>query len=340
MNERTTSAPASARNTDAARGKLLYLSRDDVARCDVTLDEIEQEALEGFRAKGRDRIESPPKRGVIPRPDASIRAMMAFVPGRRTAGCKWISAFPENVRRGLPTIAGVIALNNVETGLLKAIMDASWITAMRTAAASLVAARHLARRDSGSLGLIGCGVEGRTQLEALCARFPIRTVRAYDLVPEHAARLADEMASRLGVAIETVPTAVEAVREADIVVSSAPIRKRPSPAVTEGVVEEGAWFCALDFDATIDGAAMSEMDRIVVDDDEQLRFFRSIGYFRRTPRPDTELPAIVTGSAEGRTDNRERILSLHLGIGFLDIMAAELVYRRALSRGLGTWLES
>jgi ornithine cyclodeaminase/alanine dehydrogenase len=319
--------------------KLLFISSADVARCGVTLEQLESEIKAGFREKTLGQVESPPKRGVVPRPDSSIRAMMAHVPRQRAAGIKWVSAFPENVRRGIPTISGLITLNSVETGLPKAVMDAAWITAMRTAACTVVAARYLARASSETIGIIGCGTQGQSNLDALCRYFPIGRVNAYDLVPLHAANFAAKMRESLGVDVEPVPYAEDAVRGMDIVVTSAPVRKRPASPISSRVLEPGAWACALDYDATFGGTAMEEVDRIVVDDLDQLNFFRSIGYFRRTPRPHSELGSIVAGRVPGRGAEHERILSLNLGIGFLDILAAELVYRQALQRELGVWLE-
>jgi len=335
----TTLIPSRPRARQAT-DRFLHLSRADVVRCGLTVDEIADAIGDGFREKGLGRIESPPKRGVVPRSDSSIRAMMAHVPAMRAAGIKWIAAFPRNVRRGLPTISGVVVLNDVATGAVRAIMDASWITGARTAASTLVAARYLARPASETIGILACGLQGRTNLEALAAHFPLRRVKAYDVVPENADRFAAEMGERLGIAVVAVADPADVVRGSDIVVTSAPIRKRPRPAIPAGLLGEGAWACALDFDATFQGAAMAEADRLVTDDLEQLDFFRSIGYFRRTPQPDSELPQIAAGLRPGRAVERERIVSLNLGIGFLDIVTAELLYRRAVERGLGAWLEA
>src|SRR5688572_33247791 len=110
---------------------VLYLSRTDVERVDLSMRDIIDSVADVFREKGEDRIEMPPKPGIHPAPDAFIHAMPAYVPALRAAGVKWVSGYPQNRARGLPYIAGLIVLNDPETGLPTMIADCAWITAMR-----------------------------------------------------------------------------------------------------------------------------------------------------------------------------------------------------------------
>jgi ornithine cyclodeaminase/alanine dehydrogenase len=201
-------------------GTLLYLSRADVERLGVTPQEVRDVVHSAFVEKGNGRTESPPKRGIIPTPTSHIRAMKAFIPSLNAAGVKWISAFPDNVGLGLPTITGLMVLNDLATGLPQAIMDCTWITAARTAACTAVAARYLARTDSCTVGIVACGVQGRANLEALCTEYPIEHVRAFDIRPEVMHAFAEQMASRLDVTVEPVTNIEQAVRDRDIVVTS------------------------------------------------------------------------------------------------------------------------
>jgi len=137
------------------RPEVLYLSRADVEAARVPMRAIIERLEEVFREKGHGRTEMPPKPGIHPGPqgnDNFIHAMPAYIPAMRAAGLKWISGFPGNQARSLPYISGLLILNDEETGLPKAIMDATWITAMRTGAATAVAVRHLARRNAASFG--------------------------------------------------------------------------------------------------------------------------------------------------------------------------------------------
>ncbi len=264
--------------------------------------------------------------------------MNAFIPSLGAAGCKWIGGFPTNVARGLPTITGLMILNDLATGIPRAIMDCTWTTAARTAACTLVAASYLARADSTSVGVVACGTQGRVNLEALCSAFAIRRVRAYDVNPDAARRYAETMSAELNVEVETVGSAVEAVEGMDIVVTSMPGVKDPDPPIPAGALARGAFACLLDFDSAFQGDALREADKFVADDANQLAFFKRIGYFRDTPEPDADLGKIAAGRLRGREGDDHRTISMNLGIGLLDVAMAWLAYERARERGVGTYL--
>ncbi|MFA9452749.1 MAG: ornithine cyclodeaminase family protein [Candidatus Aminicenantaceae bacterium] len=319
-------------------GKVLYLSQDDVATIDLPMTEIVA-ALEGmFREKGEGRTEMPPKPGIHPRPDAFIHAMPAYIPALESAGMKWVAGNPANPAKGIPYIMGLLVLNDPETGQPIAIMDCIWITAKRTGAATAVAAKYLARADSTTAGILACGVQGRSNLEALCSVFPVEHVRAYDLHPEKAEEYAREMRKTLGVAIETVGTPREAVEGRDIVVTSGPILRRPEPTIPPGWLAEGGFACAVDYDSYWQGGALRQTDKLVTDDLAQLEDHRRLGYFQDTPVPYADLGQIVAGKKPGRESEQERIISLNLGLALDDMATAIRIYRRALELGIGTEL--
>src|SRR5262245_33173495 len=123
--------------------QLLYLSRQDVEAVAPSMQEIIDLLAAAFREKGEGRVEMPPKAGLHPGPDCFIHSMPAFVAALGAVGVKWISGFPTNRDRDLPYVTGLLILNDPATGLPVAVMDASWITAERTGAATALAARHL-----------------------------------------------------------------------------------------------------------------------------------------------------------------------------------------------------
>ena len=318
--------------------ELLYLSRADVEAIGLSMSEI-LDAIEAmFREKGEGRVEMPPKPGIHPLPDAFIHAMPAFLPAAGAAGMKWVSGFPQNQARGLPYITGLLILNDPETGIPIAVMDATWITAMRTGAATAVAAKYLARPDSSTVGILACGVQGRSNLEALAGVFPLERVHAYDVDRAVAERFATEMGTALDVDVRVVDSPEAAVRDLDLVVTSGPILKDPDPAIEAGWLAPGAFASAVDFDSYFQGAALREADRIVTDDLEQMAYYRTVGYFGETPEPDTELGQIVCGARPGRKNDAQRIVCINLGIALDDMATAILVYRRAREAGLGVTL--
>jgi len=322
-----------------ARQKLLYLSRADVESVGVTMKEI-IDALEiAFHQHGEGRVEMPPKPGVHPRPDAFIHAMPAYIPALKSAGMKWVSGYPENPRRGLPYITGLIILNDDETGLPLAVMDCTWITGMRTGAATAVAAKYLARPESESVGILGCGVQGRTNLEALTVLFPIKRVVAYDVSAEAAERYAREMRERFGVQVTIAQAPREAVSGMDIVVTAGPILRKPHATIKAGWLSEGAFASLVDYDSYWDGAAMREVSKFCTDDVPQLEYHRSIGYFQDIPPIYASIGELVTGKKRGRENARERTMTANLGLAMDDMATAPIVFKRAVERGLGTWLE-
>ena len=319
-----------------AEHKLLYLSRADVETVNLSMKEIIDLLEIAFREKGNGRVEMPPKPGVHTMPDAFIHAMPAYIPSMRSAGIKWVSGYPENFKRGLPYISGLMILNDVETGFPYAIMDCSWITAMRTGAAS--AAKYLARPNSETVGILACGVQGRTNLEALACLFPIKRVYAYDVLSDVQEKFIAEMKERFSFEIVGVKEPKQAVVEADLVVTSGPILKHPSPAIEKDWLRPGAYGSAVDFDSYWTGEALAQMDCISTDDHAQFHYYKSVGYFQQTPNPYADLGELVAGLKPGRTDEKERTLAINLGLALDDMAVAPTIYQCAKEKELGIWL--
>jgi len=317
---------------------LLYLSRADVESVALDMPTIINLLKAAFKEKGQGRVEMPPKPGIHTQPDAFIHAMPAFIPALKSAGIKWVSGYPQNSKRGLPYITGLLVLNDDETGLPYAVMDCTWITAYRTGAATALAAQYLARQQSQVAGILACGVQGRTNLIALATLFPIQRVYAYDILPEVQRRYVAEMSAQLGIEMIGVGEPKRAVVESDLVVTSGPILKHPTPTIEKDWLRPGAFASAVDFDSYWKGEALAQFDKLSTDDRAQLRYYRSIGYFQTTPDPYADLGEIVAGLAPGRERDDERTMAMNLGLAMDDMAVAPEIYRRARERGIGTRL--
>jgi ornithine cyclodeaminase/alanine dehydrogenase len=317
---------------------VLYLSRKDIETINLPMREI-IDALEGmFKEKGAGRTEMPPKPGIHTRPDAFIHAMPAYIPSLESAGMKWVSGYPNNQRKGLPYITGLLLLNDPETGIPIAIMDCTWITAKRTGAATALAAKYLARPESTTVGIVACGVQGRSNLEALACLFKIKKVKAYDLYPEIAERYAIEMGKALNLDIEPVRKLPEAVKGLDLVVTSGPILKHPKPLIEAGWLVPGAFASPVDFDSYWRREALREINKLATDDLAQMRYYRQEGYFKETPEPYGDLGEIVAGLTPGRESPEERTMSINLGLALDDMATAIRIYKLAKARGIGVVL--
>lgn len=318
--------------------KLLYLSRRDVTELDVPMNRIVETLEAVFHQKGEGKLEMPPKPGVHPREDSSIRAMLAYIPSLDAAGVKWISGYGRNYIAGLPNIDGLIILNDAETGRPKVVMDCTWVTAKRTGAATAVAAKHLAKRDASTVGIVACGALGRTNLEALSIVFKLREVRAYDVDYGRAKKFADEMGAKHGIAVHPEKHLRRAVEGLDIVVTSGPIVNDPEPRIPASWMQAGTFACALDFDAYFQPEVFSQANVLVTDDLQQLDYFRGTGYFRETPEVKLDLGRLVASGRRRRRLKTDRNAAILLGIGALDVAVGSLVYERAREVGLGTEL--
>ena len=318
--------------------KLLYLSRADVAAAGPTMAEIIAALEAMFREKGEGRVEMPPKIGIHTRPDAFIHAMPAAIAGQDAAGLKWVAGYPENSKRGLPYITGLLILNDAETGLPIALMDCTWITAQRTGAATAVAAKYLARPDSASVGVLGCGVQARSNFEALKAVFPVRKLYAYDTHPDRAASYATEMSLKFGIDAIAAVEPRQAVIDSDIVVTAGPILRQPHATIRAGWLAAGAFASLVDFDSYWHPDALREADKFTTDDVPQLHHYRDIGYFQNLPPIHADLGELVTGKKPGRESQSERTMACNLGLALDDIAVAPLIYARAKEMGIGQWL--
>ncbi len=318
--------------------RILYLSRADVEAVAVPMERIITAVEAMFREKAAGRVEMPPKPGIHPLPDSFIHAMPAYIPALHAAGMKWVSGFPENFKKGLPYISGLILLNDPDTGIPLAVMDCTWITAMRTGAATAVAAKFLARTDSREVGILGCGVQGRSNLEALRALFPLARVRAYDTDVQARDRYTEEVSRKLSLEAVPVDTPKDAVAGADIVVTAGPLLKTPHATIPAGWLSEGAFASLVDYDSYWQRDALKEVDKFCTDDVPQLEYYKTLGYFHDIPPVYAELGELVSGRRPGRERAKERTMTCNLGLALSDMATAPLVYNLAIEKGLGTQL--
>ncbi|MFW9965132.1 MAG: ornithine cyclodeaminase family protein [Candidatus Sifarchaeia archaeon] len=322
-----------------SESRLLYISQADINRINLSMKEIINQLGVAFAEKAEGRVEMPPKPGIHPgHADNFIHAMPAYIPAMKSAGVKWVSGFPQNKERRLPYISGLLILNDPETGLPISVMDCVWITAKRTGAATAIAAKHLARSDSSIVGVLGCGVQGRSNVEALSIEFPLKQVMAYDVDPDISVKYAEEIKTQYGFEVTPVDNPRDAVSECDIVVTAGPILKIPHATIRPGWMDEGAFASLVDFDSYWHPDALRESDKFCTDDVPQLRHYQAMGYFRDIPPIHADLGELVVGRKSGRETNDERTIACNLGLAMDDMAVAPLVYQRALEKDIGTWL--
>jgi ornithine cyclodeaminase/alanine dehydrogenase len=281
----------------------------------------------------------PPKPGIHPGGgDNFIHAMPAYIPSLQSAGVKWVSGFPGNAKRGVPYINGLLILNDADTGLPVSVMDCVWITAMRTGAATALSARYLARADSSVVGILGCGVQGRTNLEALKVLFPLQTVLAYDTDDRASQAYAKDVMQRMGLEVRIVSSPRDAVAGSDIVVTAGPILKTPHATIQAGWMKKGAFASLVDFDAYWHPDAMKEVQKFCTDDTPQMHYYKDLGFFQNIPPVHADLGELVAGNKRGRETPEEKTMTANLGLAIDDMAVAPLIFQRARQKNIGSWL--
>ena len=246
-----------------------------------------------------------------------------------------MAGYPDNQQRGLAYISGLLIINDPDTGFPIAVMDCTWITAKRTGAASALSAKYLARPNSRTVGIVACGVQGRSNLEALACLFPLQSVKCYDLYPEVSERYAREMSAALGLDVQPVASLRESVQGPDLVATSGPILKNPQPSIEPGWLLPGAFASLVDFDSFWQGPALAQADKLATDDLAQMAYYRGEGYFRETPLPYADLGELANGQKPGRESDQERTIAINLGLALDDMATAIRIYQRARSLGIG-----
>jgi ornithine cyclodeaminase/alanine dehydrogenase len=303
---------------------LVYLSRDEVRSLLPPIAEQIDLAERTYLAMAAGDVELPPKPGIHPRADAFIHAMPAYLGGEDVAALKWVAGYPDNPSRGLPYISGLIVVNDAETGMPEAVMDAAEITAARTAAASGACVRRLAPKGWRRAAILGCGEQGRYHALALADLEPDATIAAYDPVEERAQALP-------GGEIAAGPR--EAVQGAEVVVTAGPIVEKPDPPIAPDWLGERWLVLPIDFDFYFRAETIAAADLFTVDDVGQFGYYRSQGHFDRWPEPHA-----AAGEALGSDGAPDRVACVNLGVGALDAAFAAAVLRAARERGVGTRL--
>jgi len=252
--------------------------------------------------------------------------------------------FPKNgTRFGLPTIQGLIVLCDSGNGTPLAVMDSREITSLRTGAATAVAAKYLARRDSRIITICGCGNQGRVQLKALSRTWQFQTIFAYDNSEEQALRFAHELASDLKVSVTVVADLAPAVRQSDICVTCTSSRQ---PLLGHDDVRPGTFVAAVGADnpekQELHPNLMAK-HKIVCDILEQcavmgdLHHALDAGVLTRAD-VHAELGEVVAGRKPGRESEEEIIIFDSTGMALQDVAAAAFLYEKAQRDGAGVRL--
>ena len=326
--------------------KILILNHTEVEKL-LPMAECIPVMAEALTALAKGQVHQPLRMVVRPSDAAGLMGLMpAYMSGERAAyGLKAVCIFPGNSAKGKDAHQGSVMLFSAETGELLALMNASAITAIRTAAVSGVATHLLAREDAGDLAIIGSGVQARSHLAAMACVCPIRRVRVAGRKREHAQKFAAELGPHFGFPIEPVESVEAAVRGADLIVTATtafePILRCEwlSPGAHLNVVGS-----SIPTTREVDTATMAAASLFV---DRRESTLNEAGDYLFAMREGAigpehiraEIGEVLIGAKPGRITAEEITLFKSLGLAVEDLAAAEYVYRQAQAKQVGTWVE-
>ncbi len=299
-----------------------------------------------FKERGLKHVQMPPKSYLFfQKFSGDLRVMPAYLERLDEVGVKLVSVYPGNPSKyGLPTVLATIVLFDPETGTPISLMDGTRITAMRTAAASGVAVKYLARKDARVLGIIGSGYQSTFQLDALNKVMKIESVKIFDVIEKEAENLAVIAREKFGLNARMVATAEDAVRGSDVLVTVTPTR---TPVVKSEWVTEGMHINTIGADAPGKEeleAGILKRAKIVIDDWEQASHSGEInvplskGMITKASIY-AEIGEIVAGAKPGRISADEITIFDTTGLAIQDIITAWRVYEIAEKEGIGRELE-
>ena len=326
----------------------IYLSQEDVLATDIRMDralDIIEKVL-ALHDAGEVILPSKVILDLGEQERGRINAMPAYLGGDfEICGIKWIAGFPKNpVNHGIPRAHAMTILNDAETGVPLAVMDGTYISAMRTGAVTGVGARYMSNPDSEIIGIIGCGVQAKTQIMGIQAALPtVKVVRAYDTRREAAQQFVKWGTETLGLQCEVVESPRQAVEGADIVIT---VTVADEPIVKDSWLKKGSLFTHVGSYQEEEDLVVFNADKVVVDIWEEV-LHRGTPLLARlfnagrisAERIHANIGEIVRGRKPGREHREEKIFFSPLGLGSEDIGIASLVYRQAREKGLGVPLK-
>lgn len=326
--------------------KILILTHDEVEEL-LPIRECIPVMAEALAELARGNMFQPLRMIITPPGAAGDMALMpSYRSGNRAAyGVKTVCFFPENPSKGLDSHQGSVMLFSAETGELMALMNASAITAIRTAAVSGVATQLLAREDAGELAIIGTGVQARTHIEAMACARPIKRVRVASRNFEHARAFADEFSQRYSFPVEPADSVEAAVRGADLIVTAttaaAPILKREWVSAGAHLNVVGS---SIPTTREVDSATIAASSLFV---DRRESTINEGGDYLFALRegaigPDhikAEIGEVLIGAKPGRTSPDEITVFKSLGLAIEDLASADYLYRKATANQKGIWVE-
>jgi len=314
---------------------LRFINQADVLALNLSFDRVLSVTEQALGEHARGSFEMPPKPGIHPSPGTFIHAMPAYLPNFKAAGLKWVGGFPENAAGGLPVITGLLVLNDPATGFPLCLMDAAWITAVRTAAVSTLAAKFFRPGNYQALGIIGAGTQGTFHAEMLKYVFPsIQKIFVFDISEAQVEIFRKRLQDKYDLEVTFAPDPAIVFEETELVITAT--SKQPTPVVGKSWLKPGGVYIGLESFRYWREDALASADKFVTDDWKQAQtFLNNTRHIAKAPKLYAELSEVVAGAKPGRQNENEHIVCIFVGMALIDIALGNLIYEAALENGIG-----
>ena len=319
--------------------ELLYLSEQDCKDTGTTVTEIIEATEMAMILYSKKQVEMPAKIGLHPMPDSLMHAMPAYLEGIYACGIKWGSNFPTN-KKNFPDITPTncqIIYNDAMSGLAIAVMDATWITEVRTPATALVSIKYGANSGARTFGMIGCGIQGKANVKMISHVLPdLETIYVYDIYESSMDALIKECQPQVKAKIIKCLQVEELVKQAEVITSATPISHTPKPFVKNEWIQKGQTIVCLDCHSVYEDAVYKNASKYYVDSVEQHELLIGYGYYPQgLPHVTGETGALAGGLVKGRETSDEVLIFNNVGMAVEDMACAKIIFERALDQGLG-----
>ncbi len=318
--------------------EILWLTKDECIQAGPSVEETLELVKGAMIAHGKNEYEMPAKIGIHPYEDVFFHAMPAYVPGNLACGCKWIECFPRNPKEyGLPQTTGLQVMNDIVTGVSIAVMDCTWLTAMRTPAVTALAAAAL-HPHAKTFGMFGCGVQGIGHVRFVAkALKELEKIYIYDKFPASMDRLIEQVADEVKIPIIKASCPEEVVKSCEVVSSATIIVREPMKLVKKEWIRKGQTILPCDLNTFWDPEIALTADKYIVDSIDEHELFAGMGYFPDgLPKITCQTGEVLAGIAEGRTSDDQIIVCSNIGISTNDVAMGQAILAKALEMGIGT----
>lgn len=305
-----------------------YLSRQQLDSLSLGVGEVCDSIEDLLRGQRQGKVWSAPKIAVTPSGGRYMMATLCVADEPPLMAVKSLALNPANTALGYEQINSVIVLHDSRTGLPVALVDGNWVTAVRTAGLSAVAAKRLANPDASVIAFIGCGVQARSHLQLFAELFPLQEVRAFGRGAKNRDRLC-RMAQQLGLKVLSPATAQEALQGADLVVTSVTLDYAMEPFLDAHWLKPGSFATVTDLALPWRPESLPVFDRIIIDDLAQEQQMEKKMLDPVLVKGD--LSGLAVGQCPERTGLQERLAFVFRGMGLGDLALAGLAYRKLLA---------